>query len=224
MIPRSRSLTKILVPIALLLPALVIGPGCGSSQQAEIDSLNETNSRMRYERDSVMSANKRLMQQVEALASENRVQSARAADLEVQLREKDAAPTMAAAPTMSSDPGSAYAEALAQYRKLDFSGALKSFEGLLQKGVRDDLADNCHYWIGECLYGMGKYSDAVHHFETTLGYASSEKKDDSMLMIANCHAAMGNKGAAKDWYNKMITSYPASPYLKRAQEKLNALG
>ena len=98
------------------------------------------------------------------------------------------------------------------------------FEALLKGGVRDDLADNCHYWIGECLYGMGKYSDAIHHFETALDFAGSEKKDDSMLMVANCHAAMGNIPAAKEWYNRMITSYPASPYLKRAQEKLAALG
>ncbi len=224
MIPRRRSLTQFLVPLMLLLPAVLIVPGCGSSKQAQIDALSETNSRMRYEMDSVMSANRRLIQQVEALASENRVLTARASDLELRLREKDTAPTPAAAPAMSADAGSAYAEALARYRKLDFSGAMTSFDALLKKGVRDELADNCHYWIGECLYGMGKYNDAIHHFETTLGFASSEKKDDSMLMIANCYAAMGNTGAAKEWYNKMITSYPASPYLKRAQEKLNALG
>jgi len=222
MIPRGTLRPKILVVLLLFLMLLVV-PGCGSGQEAQLEEMTNQNLRLHYELDSVMAANKRIKQQVDALASENRVLAARASDLEVRLNEKETAPTPAAPPPMA-DPGLAYAEALAQYRKLDFSGAMTRFDALLKEGVRDDLADNCHYWIGECLYGMGKYSEAIQHFETALGFANSEKKDDSALMIANCHVAMGNVPAAKEWYNKMITSYPASPYVKRAQEKLGALG
>jgi TolA-binding protein len=216
-------LPRILLVPLFVLPMLLSVSGCGSTRKAQLEEMTNQNLRLKYELDSVTSANKRLMQQVDALASENRVLTARASDLEVRLRDMEKAPTPVAPPP-SADAGTAYAEALAQYRRLDFSGALAKFDALLKGGVRDDLADNCHYWIGECLYGMGKYADAIGHFETALNYATSEKKDDSMLMIANCHAAMGNMPAAREWYNRMITSYPASPYVKRAQEKLSALG
>ncbi len=70
---------------------------------------------------------------------------------------------------------------------------------------------------------MGRYSDAIQHFEMARGYRYSEKKDDAQLMIGNSYSAMGNKSAARDAYNKLISSYPASPYVKKAEEKLARL-
>lgn len=223
MIPRIavRSLPVLLS--AVFLPAVFLIGGCGSGQETQMEELSAQNMRMRYAMDSVMSANRRMMQQVEALAAENRALTARSADLEVRLREMQTPQAAPEPPEPMMDPGAGYAAALSQYMTRDFSGAMIKFEALIQEGIREDLADNCHYWIGECLYGMGKYSDAIHHFETALAFARSEKKDDSTLMIANSYAAMGKNDTARDWYNRLVNGYPASPYVPKAKDRLSGL-
>lgn len=221
MIPRST--VRATLMIALFAPAVFLVGGCSSSEEAQMELLSSQNMRMRYEMDSLMSINRRMMQQVEVLAAENRTMTARAADLEVRLRESQSTPIAHESGEQMVDPGSGYAGALAQYMTRDFAGAMLKFEALLKEGIGENLADNCHYWIGECLYGMGKYTDAIQHFETALAFAQSEKKDDSTLMIANSYAAMGNKASAREWYNRLVTSYPASPYTSKAQERLSRL-
>ncbi|MDH4070989.1 MAG: tetratricopeptide repeat protein [Ignavibacteria bacterium] len=223
MIPRIPVRPFPVLLFAVMLPAVLLFAGCGSGQEAQMEELSMQNMRMRYAIDSVMSANRKLMQQVEALAAENRSLTARSADLEVRLREMQTPLAPPPPPEPMMDPGAGYAAALSQYMTRDFSGAMLKFEALLKEGIREDLADNCHYWIGECLYGMGRYSDAIHHFETALAFAQSEKKDDSTLMIANSYAAMGNKTSAKDWYNRLINGYPASPYVPKAKSRVAGL-
>lgn len=217
--PHKPSIHLPLMLVVTLLASLATS-GCGSGQSAQDEQLFSQTAMYQYRIDSIASENHRLMQQIDALASENRSLTGHAADLEMRLKEAQTPPP---APVIT-DMSAAYAAALGQYRKRDFSGAMQQFEQLVNNGIREDLADNCHYWIGECLYGMGKYSDALHHFETAKGFAHSEKKDDSQIMIGNTYAAMGNKTAAREAYNKLISSYPASPYVKKAHEKLAKLG
>ena len=210
----------LMVIVLFSIPGMLV-TGCGSEQRIQDDPLFSHAAVLQYRVDSLSAENRRLIQQLDALASENRNLNALSADLEAKLKE---ARTLPPPPTAVADPSNAYSSALAQYRKRDFSGAMLQFESLLNGGVRNDLADNCHYWMGECLYGMGKYGDAIGHFETALGSPHSEKKDDSQLMIGNCQALMGNKSAARDSYNKVVSGFPASPYVRKAQEKLARLG
>lgn len=201
--------------------------GCGSGEETtdewETTPVISMTARLEYRIDSLMNENRRSKQQIEALATENRSLTARAAELEMKLDEALAAPPPPPEPEPITNMNSAYLSALAQYRQRDFAGAKEKFEALLAGGIGDKLADNCHYWIGECSYGMGRYSDAIQHFEMVRGYRYSEKKDDAQLMIGNSYSAMGNKSAARDAYNKLISSYPASPYVKKAEEKLARL-
>jgi TolA-binding protein len=199
---------------------IATAPGCSTGSEMQMEELSNRNSRLKFQNDSLYAETRRLNQQVEILVAENRILTARTGDLEARLREPKAPPKP---PPPVGDMSSAYSAALEQYRTRDFSGAMQRFEQLLKEGIRDDLADNCHYWIGECLYGMGKYAEGIEHFETALGFAHSDKKDDSTIMIANSYAVMGNKQSAADWYNRLISDYPASPYLTKAQEKLSRI-
>ena len=78
---------------------------------------------------------------------------------------------MAAAPKPEacrsiSDVASGYEGALAAFRE---EGLLpvqyRDSRPCLYGRIRDDLADNCHYWMGESYYGMRKYSEAIEHFK-----------------------------------------------------------
>ncbi len=219
---------------ALALAAAIAGPGCGSVEETTESTdtwtkptpLPAQTSQLEYRIDSLMIENRRLRQQVDAMAAETRSLSTRNAELESRLNEAlTAARTVAPAPRRSPAPDMAgtYADALGEYRRRNFAGAAAQFSSLLKSGIQDDLADNCHYWIGESHYGMGKYHDALEEFQTVLEYARSDKKDDAQMMIGNCYLALRDPRSAKTAFTALISTYPTSPYVKRAQEKLSSL-
>ncbi len=213
-----------------MIAALFVG--CGASkemgdEQSE-DAMSVTG-RLEYRVDSLSNENRRLRQQLEAVSTENRNLASRSADLETKLHEAKAAPPPppaakpTPAPAQTMDMTGRYSNALAEYRKRNFAAAINQFESLLSDGIREDLADNCHYWIGESNYGLGKYQEAIGHFEHVFGFKHTEKRDDAQLMIGNSYGAMGNKKAAREAYNRLISSYPASTFVRKAQEKLDKL-
>jgi tol-pal system protein YbgF len=225
-VQRFRFLGMLSGAAASLLLLFVAG-GCGSSEETQEDweSTPEVSptARLEYRIDSLQSENRRMKEQVNAMAAENRSLTAKNAELETKLSEAAAPPPSAelapaAAPT---DPTAAYSAALSSFRKRDFNTAITGFQSLLNASVKEDLADNCHYWIGESYYGLGKYSEAIKQFNEVLGYKKSEKKADAQLMIGNSYAAMGNKDAARTAYEKVTNTYPSQA--KRAQEKLTKL-
>ena len=219
--------------ITVLFPSLAIAAlllnGCGSVEETSSDTWQtpppvSVNARLEYKVDSLTNENKHLNQQVEALSTENRNLTARAAELETRLNEMPAAPKSEPAATPSTmATATDYDGALATFRQKKFSDAIQGFEGLLNGNVREDLADNCHYWIGESYYGLRQYKEAVDHFKTVLGYKKSEKKSAAQLMIGNAYLAMGDKQAAKEAYNTLISSYPVSSLVEKAKEKLAKL-
>ncbi len=201
--------------------------GCGSAPETTTETYEATppvslTARLEYQVDSLMSENMRLHQQIEALSTENRNLTAHSAELETRITEAPAAPKPepAAAPA-SADGG--YETALSAFRQRSFTDAILGFQAVLGNNARADLADNCHYWIGESYYGMRKYKDALGEFKKVLEYQGSDKRDDAQLMLANSYAAMGNKAGAREAYNTLISTYPASPLVEKAKEKLAKL-
>jgi TolA-binding protein len=205
------------IAVGLSLAAL----GCGSQEPAteewETTPTVSPTASLEYRVDSLKAANRRLREQLDALATENRSLTAKNAEMETKQNEAVTTPKLAPPP---ADLQSGYNAALAQYRKRDFSGAVEQFQALLTAGITEDLADNCYYWLGESNYGMKKYSEAIQNFEKVLGYKHSEKKDGAQLMIGNSYLAEGNKDAAKEAYQKVLTGYPTSPLVKKAQARI----
>jgi len=209
------------------LSALALG--CGPSEEAleddweTVPTVSPTAS-LEYRIDSLQNENRRINDQVDALAAENRSLRARIAELETSLSEATAAPpTPAPASVPTGDLRSGYSSALDQFMSRNYSGAIQQFEGLLAAGIGDDLADNCHYWIGESQYALGRYAEAISRFETVLSYTTSGKRPYAQLMIGNAYTALGNTSAARDAYNAVVSSYPTSSLVSKAQQKLARL-
>jgi len=203
--------------------------GCGSAPETTSDTWSENppvsaTARLQYQVDSLTNENRRLRQQIEVLGTENRNLTAHSAELETKITEMAAAPKpepVAVPPSGSAETG--YDKALSSFKARSFTDAILEFQALLDGNVRTDLADNCHYWIGESYYGMRKYKDAVEHFKMVLGYKGSEKRDGAQMMLGNCYAAMGEKAEAREAYNTLISTYPVSPLVEKAKEKLARL-
>jgi tol-pal system protein YbgF len=205
----------------------LVALGCGSSESSTEDwettpTISPT-AQLEYKVDSLTNENRRMKEQVDAVTAENRTLTAKNAELETRLTEAMANAKPAPMPAPSGDLRSAYESAVSLVRQKNYTDAIDQFQGLLKAGIADDLASNCHYWIGESYYGLRKYQDAVQAFEMVFDYKKSSKKDDAQLMIGNSYYAAGNKEAAKEAYQKLVSGYPTSPFVSKAEAKLAKL-
>ena len=180
---------------------------------------------MHKELNDVRAENSALKQQVATLEQENRTATARIADLETQVTElKEQLIVLQTPPKpVITNVQESYQQALQQFRSRNYEDAATTFQAVLDAGASERLEDNCHYWLGECAYGAKKYTEAIEHFQKVFDFRISEKKDDAQMMIANCYLSMGDRAAAKAEYEKLITKFPASPYVKRAKERLSGM-
>jgi len=238
---KTRLAATMLLPTSLILALAFTSTGCGSAEEGT-EAWDATQQAapppesMEFRVDSLKNENRRLRDQLDAMAAENRNLTARNAELETKLTEAAAAPAAAPTPAPTS-PGSSnvspaaptgnfsadYAAALAQYRSKHFAESAAQFEAILNSGANEKMADNCHYWIGESLYGLRKFDEAMKQFETVLGYAGSGKRPSAQFMIGNVYAAQGNKVAAKEAFEKVVSTYPTSDLVDRAKAKLAKL-
>jgi len=234
----ARPLSMFIIPATFALGLAVAAVGCGSSEEdtSNWESTPATTAAAtpgattpEAAADSMKNENRRIKEQNDALAAENRTLTARNAELETKLNEATAAKAPAPAGTESATPSApvsdvsgAYTSALGEFKKRNFQEAANQFTAILNSGS-DKLVDNCHYWIGESLYGMKKYDEAIKHFETVLGYTGSGKRPYAQLMIGNAYLALGDKAAAKDAYNKLVSTFPSSSLVEKAKEKLSKL-
>ncbi len=212
-----RFLHSVVVAAVLPLSYLAV-QGCHGSEEALNAMSNRLSASMRQV-DSLRSVNDSLTAAMNKLAQENRLAAAHAAELETQLAQaKEKAPARPAPST--TNPEGTYQHGLDAYRLKEYEEAIAAFQGALTGGIRENLQDNCTYWIGECLYGEKKYDEAIEQFRKVSAFAVSEKKDDAQMMIANSYLALGDKTRARTEYEKLIKVFPASPYVSKAKEKL----
>ena len=220
--------------VALLLPAIFLALslgayGCGSSEEATDEEWEKTptvapTTKLEYKIDSLQNENRRMAQQVEAVTAENRRLTARTAELESKLTETAATPKVATPITASrvspSNSRAGYSAALDQFNNRNYQGAIDQFDALLKANAGDDLAVNCHYWMGESYYGLKNYKEAIRHFEMVFNYKASGKKPYAQLMLGNAYAALGNTAEAKEAYGKVVSDYPTSSLVAKAQARL----
>jgi TolA-binding protein len=77
----------------------------------------------------------------------------------------------------------AYDDALTKFRSRQYRQAIEILQWLLKEYPDHRLAGNCHYWIGECYFGLGDYDSAQLAFRRVLTYPNSPKKRDAQLML-----------------------------------------
>jgi TolA-binding protein len=123
----------------------------------------------------------------------------------------------------NSEYGLAYQDALDDFYVRRFDSAIRKFRALLQNNDRNELADNCQYWIGECYYAMGKYYDAVAEFQKVYAFAKSNKTTDAQLMIGLAFLKTGEKDMARAEFSMLVSFDPRSASAKKAQRYLRMI-
>ncbi len=204
--------------------------GCGTVREAGQDDWTSTapvsmTARLEYRVDSLVNENRRLSQQLDAVQTENNNLNLRLTELQA----KPLASTTTSLGLSTVPPGSqsktppTYESALGKFRTKDYQESIDEFKELLKGGVSTNLADNCEYWIGESYFAMKNYTDAIVSFKAVTTMEGADKADDAQLMIGNAYMAMGDKPAAKQAYQNLITAYPSSPLAPRARARMKNL-
>jgi tol-pal system protein YbgF len=123
------------------------------------------------------------------------------------------------APKSSAEASGGYQEALELVKARKFDEAISKFESLLTGGIGNDLADNCHYWMGEANYAKKQYQEAIKHFEMVMNYQKSEKTGDAHYMMAQSYERLGDKAKAKSEYETVVKDFPTSSRVQTAKER-----
>lgn len=205
--------------------------GCASSEETQTGTTESTTESpqptmmepMQKTMDSLTAENATLRVRLTKLEQENRNLTAKTAELETKLagvREKKEMPPP---PKAAANPEMEYERGVSLQHEGHYQEAISVFMGLINTGAPENLESNCHYWIGEGYYGLRQYKEALPHFEKVFSYPRTTKKDDAQLMIANCYNRTGDKARAKSEYQKLISQFPASPYVQRAKDELAKL-
>jgi tol-pal system protein YbgF len=168
--------------------------------------------------DSLEADNINLKQKIVKLEQDNGTLNARLADVEAKLKAE-----LEKAAAVPKPPPATYEGALKAFGEKKYDEAVNMFETLLTGGIAEDMADNCHYWIGESYFGMKQYKDAMKHLEMVFQYKASEKKGDATYMIGRCYEATGDKAKAKEAYEKVTKDYPTCNSVKKAKERWGKL-
>jgi len=162
--------------------------------------------------------------QMETLRTELQARDERISKLEQELRQVKSPLTKAAPQTsVPSSYESGYQHALSLYYDRNYNAAIQEFEQLLSMDNKNSLADNCQYWIGESYYGLGNYQEAIIEFEKVFNYTDSNKYDDAQLKLGLCYMKLGDANKARAEFERLLTNYPDSEYITKAEELLSEL-
>ncbi len=228
-----------LVPIVALIAAFFIA-GCGSSQvvvedddwadQWDEERVEEQEDRLAQ----LEQENAELQEELARQSQENRSLNARIAELENRLlEERERLRALEEEPAREPEPERVtitrnefdreYTSAVNLFMDRRYQDAKNLFSRLLDSGIDHPLVPNCQYWIGESLYGMGEYRQAIEEFRKVFDYSSQLKHDDAQIMIANSYQQLGDRERARQEYQRLIDRFPNSEYVSFARQRLGSL-
>ncbi len=215
-----------ILTIVTIVSSVIFITGCGTTTTTEKEEplpppQPSATELMQKQMNELKAENESLKKQVTECEQSKRAITAHVAELETQLSElKEKQIPPAPEKIVITDFYKTYDEALNLFRSRNYKKSTEIFSALIEQDIPTVRQDNCYYWLGECAYGERRYEDAINYFQKVFTFKISEKKDESQLMIANSYLAMGNKQKAVEEYEKLLTKFPASPFVKRVREKL----
>ncbi|HVN47495.1 MAG TPA: tetratricopeptide repeat protein [Bacteroidota bacterium] len=169
---------------------------------------------------------KQLEENVEKLKSDNEKISKEMSELLASTSVR--APRLTTAPeksdaVMLSDLRSQYPRALMLFAQKNYEASIQAFRSLVEKGIDEDLADNCIYWMGEGYFAKMMYKNAIAEFQKVLTIESSNKKADAYFMLGRSYEALGDWKTAQQAYEKVTSLFPQSANVLRARIRIKAL-
>ena len=129
-------------------------------------------------------------------------------------------PVMAAGPSITD----IYNQARIDYTQGRYALAISGFKDVIASNTRGDLADNAHYWIGECHFSQRGYERAIESFDTVVReYPDSNKRSDAYLKKAMSLENLTRRSEAMLMYELVIDQFPRTQHERIARTRLEEL-
>jgi tol-pal system protein YbgF len=130
-------------------------------------------------------------------------------------------PVPAAAPaSVSSSSG----DAGDLYQKGKYREAYRAFEELTRDQENSQAAINARYMMGECLFALKEYDQAILDYQNIItNNPSSSKAPAAMLRQGMAFEKLNDSDTARILYQKLIASYKESSEAVQAQQLLDKM-
>lgn len=118
-------------------------------------------------------------------------------------------------------PKSLFDTGLEKYRAGRFSEALIDLKSFLSSNPEPSLVGDVQFWIGETLYSLGKYEDAILRYDSVAKkYSSSDKVPDALLKQGISFHKLGDEQTGNLVLQHLVQGYPASEAAAKAKKIL----
>jgi len=115
-------------------------------------------------------------------------------------------------------------EALAVFRKGDFSAAQVAFVEFIRRFPRGGYAPSALFWLGNAQYATRDYKEAVVNFKEVIALAPDHlRAPEAALSLANCQIELKDVKSARKTLTDLIKAYPQSEAADTAKERLSRL-
>ncbi len=122
-------------------------------------------------------------------------------------------------------PEEAYKRAYDNFTKGEIKSAKEGFKKFLETYPQSKLAENAHYWLGECYFTEKKYEEAILEFDEVIKkYPKGNKVADALYRQGIAFLEMKDTINAKLILREVIKRYPKSEQAARARKKLQEIG
>lgn len=122
-------------------------------------------------------------------------------------------------------PEEAYKRAYDQFNKGDIGNAKEGLKKFLATYPKSRLAENAHYWLGECYFAEKKYEEAILEFDEVIKkYPKGNKVPDALYRQGLAFLEMKDTINAKLILREVIKRFPKSDQANRARKKLQEIG
>ena len=121
-------------------------------------------------------------------------------------------------------PEEAYNKASELFKKGDIAGAKGEFKRFLEVYPKSKLAENAHYWLGECYFSEKKYDEAILEFDEVIkNYPKGNKVPDALFRQGMAFLEMDDPTNAKLIFKEVIKRFPKSDQARRATKRLKEI-
>ncbi|RLB22328.1 MAG: tol-pal system protein YbgF [Deltaproteobacteria bacterium] len=114
-----------------------------------------------------------------------------------------------------------YDRALWLYRDDRYEEAMAAFKNFLTLYPTSDLADNAHFWIGECYRALTRYEEAILAYQKVInGYPKGNKVPSAMLQQAITFEKINDTTTANLIFKKLVKNFPKAKEAEIARKRL----
>jgi tol-pal system protein YbgF len=104
-----------------------------------------------------------------------------------------------------------YQEGQRLLKARQYARAADIFSRLLAENPAAGLAPNARYWLGECFYAQGHFSEAATEFRRCADeYPQTDKAADALLKLSFCYDRLGDGPRAMAALDQLLGRYPRS--------------